>query len=301
MKRYYSSGKLLLTGEYLVLDGAKALAVPTKFGQSLSVAEQASPNIHWQSKDHQGNIWFEDHYNIQKASFATKTPVSETLAAILQEAQQLNPDFLNDHTGYQVITELDFPRDWGLGSSSTLINNIAQWAKVDAYQLLWRAFGGSGYDIACAQHKQALLYQLEGQKPSVMEVAFHPAFQGSLFFVYLNAKQNSREAIQHYRTLSSEAIQRTIPVIDALTQQLLHASSLSSFEAAIAEHEKVMSSLLKLSTVKERLFPDFGGAIKSLGAWGGDFVLVTGSKDAMNYFRNKGYHTIIPFTEMINQ
>ncbi|MEQ3661167.1 MAG: GHMP kinase, partial [Flavobacterium sp.] len=34
---YYSNGKLLLTGEYVVLDGAKALAVPTKFGQSLSI------------------------------------------------------------------------------------------------------------------------------------------------------------------------------------------------------------------------------------------------------------------------
>jgi mevalonate kinase len=28
---FYSNGKLLLTGEYLVLDGAKSLALPTKF------------------------------------------------------------------------------------------------------------------------------------------------------------------------------------------------------------------------------------------------------------------------------
>ena len=30
---FYSNGKLLITGEYVVLDGAKALALPTKFGQ----------------------------------------------------------------------------------------------------------------------------------------------------------------------------------------------------------------------------------------------------------------------------
>ena len=34
---FYSNGKLLLTGEYVVLDGAKALAVPTRFGQNLIV------------------------------------------------------------------------------------------------------------------------------------------------------------------------------------------------------------------------------------------------------------------------
>ena len=30
---YYSCGKLLITAEYLVLKGAKGLAMPTKYGQ----------------------------------------------------------------------------------------------------------------------------------------------------------------------------------------------------------------------------------------------------------------------------
>ena len=34
---FYSNGKLLITGEYLVLDGAKAFALPTKFGQNLII------------------------------------------------------------------------------------------------------------------------------------------------------------------------------------------------------------------------------------------------------------------------
>ena len=41
---YYSNGKLLITGEYLVLDGAEALALPTKFGQNL-IIENASGSI----------------------------------------------------------------------------------------------------------------------------------------------------------------------------------------------------------------------------------------------------------------
>jgi hypothetical protein len=36
-KTFYSNGKLLITGEYLILDGAKGLALPTKMGQNLSV------------------------------------------------------------------------------------------------------------------------------------------------------------------------------------------------------------------------------------------------------------------------
>ena len=32
---FYSPGKLMLTGEYLVLDGASSLALPTMLGQSL--------------------------------------------------------------------------------------------------------------------------------------------------------------------------------------------------------------------------------------------------------------------------
>ena len=34
---FYAHGKLLITSEYLVLDGAEALALPTVYGQSLEV------------------------------------------------------------------------------------------------------------------------------------------------------------------------------------------------------------------------------------------------------------------------
>lgn len=37
MISFKSNGKLLLTGEYLVLDGAVALALPTKMGQIMTV------------------------------------------------------------------------------------------------------------------------------------------------------------------------------------------------------------------------------------------------------------------------
>ena len=55
---FYSKGKLLLTGEYLVLDGAKALALPTKKGQSLLVEKNNSGLLSWTSFDCHKQVWY---------------------------------------------------------------------------------------------------------------------------------------------------------------------------------------------------------------------------------------------------
>ena len=47
--QFYSNGKLLLTGEYVVLDGATALAVPTRFGQDLIVDRIQGDQLIWSS------------------------------------------------------------------------------------------------------------------------------------------------------------------------------------------------------------------------------------------------------------
>ena len=59
---FYSNGKLLLTGEYAVLDGALSLALPTKLGQKMTVTEMASEKIIWKSLDEKGRIWFETDF-----------------------------------------------------------------------------------------------------------------------------------------------------------------------------------------------------------------------------------------------
>lgn len=56
---FYSNGKLLIIGEYLVLDGAVALAVPTKFGQSLTIKASENKGITWTSYDADGRVWLE--------------------------------------------------------------------------------------------------------------------------------------------------------------------------------------------------------------------------------------------------
>jgi mevalonate kinase len=181
-KTYYSNGKLLITGEYLVLDGAKSLALPTKFGQYLKISSGVLGQINWSSFDYDNSIWFEEtiYFNeIVNFQHAGNLSERETLIKILHEAYLLNSGFLDLSLGYSIATLLTFPKFWGLGTSSTLINNIAQWLQIDAFVLLNNSFGGSGYDIACAQHDSAIVYRLENELPIVNLVALHPLCQAN--------------------------------------------------------------------------------------------------------------------------
>lgn len=311
--RSYSNGKLLLTGEYVVLDGAKSLAVPTKFGQDLVITKINEPQLIWGSFTNTGECWFEASFDIPKLRLTSATfdsnkdgaaeGIAETLQNILQEARKLNPAFLNSEQGYIVKTNLTFPQNWGLGSSSTLINNIASWAKVDAFQLLWNAFSGSGYDIACAQNDTPIFYSVTDKKPIIETVAFDPVFKEELFFVYLNQKQNSRDGIKRYKEyiskVSSESTQATILEISQLTDAFSKATSTKELNKIIVAHEQIISSIVQLKPIKQRLFSDYFGEIKSLGAWGGDFVLVTGNNKTLHYFKDKGYNTVLPYSKMI--
>jgi len=308
LNTFYSNGKLLLTGEYLVLEGATALAVPTKFGQDLKVEKIKEPQLIWGSFTNTGDCWFEAVFELPKlrlvnATFNSDSDgsadfIAETLQDILSETRKLNPEFLQSEQGFLVKTNLTFPRDWGLGTSSTLINNIAQWAKVDAFQLLWNSFSGSGYDIANAKHKTPILYQVNNHQPVVKKVDFMPSFSDQLFFVHLNKKQDSKAGIARFKE-KREKINNEIQLVSEISKQLIHEQKLSEFEKLIHEHEKIISSIIELPTVKERLFPDYFGTLKSLGAWGGDFILATGDKNTTHYFKTKGYTTILSYSDMV--
>ena len=89
--------------------------------------------------------------------------------------------------------------------------------------------------------------------------------------------------------------------IDAITKEMVNVSSISKFEELIDKHESILSKSLDLPTIKEERFSDFQGCVKSLGAWGGDFALVTGSKesDLREYFTEKGHDTVLSYADLI--
>jgi len=297
---FYSNGKLLLTAEYAVLDGAKAIALPTRFGQSLTIAKKDAPGITWKSYDEQNLVWFEGTYDIAMDGLKSNSDdwMNMTLGNILHTARIINPNFLLDNSGLEIKSAIDFPRNWGLGTSSTLINNIAQWAQVDPYALLEKSFGGSGYDIAAAQNDSPIVYQKTTEGPFVTSCELPSVICDNSFFVYLNKKQNSREGIKRYRELANNK-KEVIKAINIITDKILSCESVVQFSNLIMEHEAIISELIEMTPIKEGLFADYPYAIKSLGAWGGDFIIAVGEVKDHHYFKNKGYSTILPYAEMI--
>lgn len=297
--QFYSHGKLLLTGEYLVLDGAEALAIPCKFGQHLSVDGSTADVSTWLSYDYQNRIWLEIEFDLFKVihhDLQGQNDIEKRLFQILREVNQLNAKVFTQN--YNFKTHLEFPQNWGLGTSSTLIANLAKWAKVNPYELLNNTFGGSGYDIACADAESPLVYSINQGTPRLKPARIPYVIKPHSYFVHLGEKQNSRDAIANYRSTQPESLERFISKVNSITEEFQRVQSLERAEKLIQSHENILSEILKIDPVKSRLFPDFKGSIKSLGAWGGDFVMVLCHEDPSSYFKNKGYSTILPYTDM---
>jgi len=306
---YYGHGKLLLTGEYFILDGAHSVALPTNLGQTLSVKynRSSSPKLYWKSYDSTGKCWFEASYDLWRFNcLDNESEEAETLSDILRAAREQNVHFLRDEVDVVVETRLEFPLGWGLGSSSTLIYNIAQWAYVSPFDLLEKTFGGSGYDIACAQSVGPITYEIKAHGPRWEAVEFNPHFRNQIYFVYLNKKQNTRESISRYKELvtNNDFKLDMCSKIDIISDKILNCIDFKEFEELIFEHESIISNALDLPRIKDKEFLDFWGSVKSLGAWGGDFVMVSSDKSPLvtkEYFKNKGFDQILSFDELILQ
>lgn len=305
MQHFFANGKLLLTGEYYVLENALALALPSRLGQHLTVENRpiSPPTLQWDSYDKDGKSWLSITFRLPTLEIIKSTNVEKAifLQKILLQAQQQNPIFLQNKQSYQVNTKLDFPLLWGLGSSSTLIANIAAWANVNPFTLAFKTIGGSGYDIACANYKQPILYQKNGQQPLVKMAAFSPIFQDQLYFVYLGKKQNSRTGIKHFY---NNTTQHTLVVqrLDELTKAILVCTDLATFCDLLTEHEEIIQQAIQLPRAAALYFADYWGTVKSLGAWGGDFVLATSTKtkeETQQYFLNKGFETCVPYAKLV--
>ena len=294
----YSNGKVLLTGEYVILDGALSLAAPTKFGQHLKYQENLSNLINWKSINFDGNIWFECLITSDtlKVKSTSSKKISNKLVEIINFIREYNPSFLKK-CGSDISTNLTFEKNLGLGSSSTLISNLSKISGVNPYTINNKIFKGSGYDIACAESISPILYKLDKDQKIINEVSFKPSFNEHIYFVYLNKKQNSISEIERYN--KNKASNSIINEISDITSEILVCNSIDRFNELIEAHELIISKLISKQTVKDHLFKDFDGYIKSLGAWGGDMIMVTSQIDPSKYFTEKGYSTIFKFKELL--
>lgn len=294
---------MLLSGEYAVLDGAKALCLPTKLGQKLHVKPSRGSDLIWVSQDTKGDRWFEAHISLYDFS-AVKTSNEEIAAyigKILKNSVRLNSEFLDKWNGFKVITDLEFPLEWGLGSSSSLTYAVAKWADINPFFLHFKVSDGSGYDIACAGADGPLHYRLKDDELAYAEIDYNPSFKNNLYFVYLENKSDSEAAVKNYLKGGNNRKQ-TADEVSAITDELISCNSLSKFEELITKHEDIIATATSESKIKDTKFSDYWGCVKSLGAWGGDFVLATSQKsssETRDYFRSKGLETVIPYEDLI--
>ncbi len=305
---YHSNGKFLLTGEYLVLKGALALATPLKFGQSLTVKTVSEPFLHWDAYKPDGP-WFSVTLNPKNLDIidCDDQPKAEKLVQILKAVCELKPNAFND--GLHFETHLDFDPNWGLGSSSTLIANLARWAEVDPYELLKLTFGGSGYDIACATAEGPIYYQLKAEVPEPVEtptplvksVDFNPPFAEHLFFVYQGQKQSSSKEIKAFLAKANpDDLQKDIEAVSEISRAVPQCENLDEFGMLMQCHERIIARCIGQEPVQKR-FPDFEGVLKSLGAWGGDFILAAtewDEKQVREFFKGKGLETVFGYKEI---
>lgn len=295
--KFFAHGKLLLTAEYAVLGGATALAIPTKLGQWLEVNTIDAPKITWKSIDEKGEVWYENEFEPTFFIPKQKDDVGNRLQQLFLEIATQNPNTFRSSRGFSFVSTLDFNRNWGLGSSSTLISLLAQWGKVNPYPLQQSVFGGSGYDVACATAKGAIWYTRTPSEPTITAIDFLPPFKEQLFFVHLNQKRDSQKAVAAFDQSRLSASKKK--EISALTEAFSAADKVKDFQQLMQTHESIIGKLIGTTPIQNRLFSDYEGAIKSLGAWGGDFILACGDHKTPHYFAQKGYATCLAYSDII--
>lgn len=169
--------------------------------------------------------------------------------------------------------------------------------------MLEKSFGGSGYDIAAASAHGPIFYKrnLENEYlPDISSATFNTDFIENIYFLYSGKKKNSREGIAAYRSKSLNPVY--LSEISSITEKVAETKKFSDFSELIKIHELLTSNHLDLVPIQKEYFSDFPGVVKSLGAWGGDFLMILSEmpKDEISsYFYKKGYQTLFSYREII--
>lgn len=296
----------MLSGEYLVLHGACSLIIPLKAGQQMEVVatgRNKNAVLHWQANV-LNEPWFFTHILISNWDIlkTDNDEVAKSLVKILKEAQNLGHSVFKPHTDYEIITNTAFNINWGFGSSSALIANIANWAMIDPFELNSKISGGSGADIAAAISDGPVLFKLTDNNPDFHRIDFDPAFLRNIWLVYTGKKQNTPAGISKFKENASFS-NKSIELIDSITKEMIRTNSLHEFMRLMSEHEKILSGILGVPTIKS-MMRDFPGEVKSLGAWGGDFIMAASEADdnvVREYFRSNNMNTIFTMDQIILQ
>ena len=317
---FYSRGKLLITGEYLVLYGASALALPLNMGQKLEYKKENGDGLKtltWTTTvrgEKKFEAVFRGHdYMIDEATDNGKAGYLRHILMNAFELSDFTPAF------GKVSSTIEFDMEWGFGSSSSLISNIAYMFDINPYTLHFSVSKGSGYDIACARANSPILYRLDYQTegyeskkvtardeesfpvPVCSSAGFDPPFKNKLFFAYTGKKQDSAVSVEKFLSAQNSSDYH-LKRVSAISREIIKAPDIGSFNDLLREHDSILAILLGKKPASKAMFPGFPGYIKYLGAWGGDFVLISWPGDVdelMRLLKKEGVEIVFPYKKLI--
>ncbi|MDG1880905.1 MAG: GYDIA family GHMP kinase [Schleiferiaceae bacterium] len=285
MISFRANGKLLITSEYAVLNGAKSIAIPTKLGQTLNYV-QGNKSLYWTAYKNDGSVWIQ--------GFVGKSENLRQVKKLITEAMKIA--HRNDFPRGEVSTKLEFPQEWGWGSSSSLTSLIAQWFSIDALELHFKTSNGSGYDVACAMAKQPIFYRRLRSNIEITPIKLNQWPTENMYFQYLGKKKESSEAVKEY---NKKPIQN-IEAFTRLTEDMFKASKTKTLINLVNNHELLMSEHLGQESPLQAIFKDSTIGMKSLGAWGGDFaLLIIADKQQVDYLKLNNPGTFFSWNEVI--
>jgi len=302
MKCFHAKGKLLLSAEYMVMHGSTSLAIPLKLGQSLEITHSSDPKRFIWTAYHQEKPWFRAVLNpaTLEVMDSSSEEMAQNLKQLIGACIELMPSFREALSRRDAATRLNFPPDYGFGSSSTLIALMACWAEVNPLDLHFMVSEGSGYDVACAMSDGPITYKLKDDSPQYSHIPFNPPFRDQIWFAWLGNKQATAPHLAEVAGRLSPNYE-TVHLFSQLTLEMINASTLEEFRGVMDRHEDALSPLLGMDPVSKR-FKKFPGSVKSLGAWGGDFIMIateTGKPDLLNYLSKYGIHTLYNYNDLV--
>lgn len=303
MNTFHAHGKLLVSAEYMVLFGSRALAIPLQLGQSLRRIRSEHPRVFSWRAIYSEKTWFNatmDPGSLRILS-SSDSDKAEWLRSLIRASIELMPSFQEDLFRWDVETHLDFSPQWGLGSSSTVTALVAEWAEVNPLDLHFMVSEGSGYDVACAIADGPIQYQIRDNAPHYQHVPFLPSFSPQIFFAWLGSKQPTSAHLREMKGRFQPGYEE-IHRFSRITDAMIDAEDLSTFRGLMEEHEDALASLLEMEKISESRLHGIPGTVKSLGAWGGDFVMIASDadeKDLFNYLHERDIRIIYRYNDIV--